>query len=51
VEFATREWVEWFNQRRRLEPLGYLPPIQFEEEYYRQAAEEEETALKPLSLQ
>ena len=38
VRFATLEWVEWFNHRRLLEPLDYLPPVQFEEEYYRQAA-------------
>ena len=51
VEFATLEWVNWFNHRRLLEPLGYIPPVQFEEEYYRQTAQEEETVLKPLSLQ
>jgi putative transposase len=49
VEFATLEWVDWFNNRRLLEPLGCVPPVQFEEEYYRQALEEE-TTLKPLSL-
>ena len=26
VEYATLEWVDWFNHRRLLEPLGYLPP-------------------------
>ena len=25
-EFATREWVAWFNTCRLLEPVGYLPP-------------------------
>ena len=52
VRFATLEWVEWFNQRRRLESLGHLPPVQFEEEYYRQAAEEEQalrTAESPMN--
>jgi putative transposase len=34
VEYATLEWVDWFNNRRLLEPLGYLPPAEFEEEYY-----------------
>ena len=28
------EWVEWFNNRRLLEPIGYLPPAEFEERYY-----------------
>jgi transposase InsO family protein len=36
VEFATLEWVAWFNSKRLLEPLGYVPPIEFEEAYYRQ---------------
>ena len=35
VEFAVLEWVDWFNNRRLLEPLGYVPPAQFETEYYR----------------
>jgi len=25
VEFATLNWVNWFNTRRLLEPIGYLP--------------------------
>jgi len=25
VEFATLEWVDWFNNRRPLEPTGYMP--------------------------
>jgi len=28
VEFATLEWVDWFNNRRLLEPIGNLPPAQ-----------------------
>ena len=36
VEFATLDWVAWFNGCRLLEPLGYVPPIEFEETYYRQ---------------
>ena len=35
VEFATLEWIEWFNKRRLLEPIGNLPPAEFEEIYYR----------------
>lgn len=35
VEFATLEWVDWFNNRRLLEPIGNVPPVEFEEEYYR----------------
>jgi len=40
VELATLDWVHWFNTKRLLEPIGYLPPAEFEEAYYeRQAAE------------
>ncbi len=35
VEFATLEWVAWFNNRRLLEPIGHVPPMEFEEAYYR----------------
>lgn len=34
VEFATLEWVAWYNHRRLLEPLGYAPPAEFEQAYY-----------------
>jgi transposase InsO family protein len=30
VEYATLEWVDWFNRRRLLGPLGYVPPLEFE---------------------
>jgi transposase InsO family protein len=38
VEFATLEWVDWFNHRRLLEPIGYMPPAEYEARYYEQAA-------------
>ncbi|MDP6607308.1 MAG: integrase core domain-containing protein, partial [Dehalococcoidia bacterium] len=34
VEFATLEWVDWFNNRRLLGPLGFVPPAEFEADYY-----------------
>lgn len=34
VEFATLEWVDWFNHRRPLEPIGNIPPAEAEERYY-----------------
>jgi transposase InsO family protein len=34
VEFATLEWVDWFNHRRLLEPIGNMPPAEAEEQYY-----------------
>ena len=38
VEFATLEWVSWFNNHRLLEPIGYIPPNEAEANYYRQLA-------------
>ena len=34
VEFATLEWVDWFNHRRLLEPIGNIPPAEAEAIYY-----------------
>jgi putative transposase len=34
VEFATLEWVDWFNNRRLLEPIGNIPPAEAEELFY-----------------
>ena len=34
VEFATLEWVDWFNHRRLLTPIGNVPPAEFEQQYY-----------------
>lgn len=39
VELATLEWVAWFNHHRLLEPIGHVPPAEFEANYYRQLAE------------
>ncbi|MBP28892.1 IS3 family transposase [Methylobacterium sp.] len=37
VEYATLEWVDWFNHRRLLEPIGHIPPAEAEARYYAQA--------------
>ena len=42
VEFATLEWVDWFNHRRLLEPIGGIPPAEAEARYW---AETEHAAL------
>ena len=42
VEFATLEWVDWFNNRRLLEPIGNIPPFEAEARYY---ASPQEVAL------
>jgi transposase InsO family protein len=34
VEYATLEWVDWFNHRRLLEPIGNLPPVELEATYH-----------------
>ena len=38
VEFATLTWVDWFNHRRLLGPIGFVPPAEYEARYYEQAA-------------
>jgi len=40
VEFATLEWVDWFNNRRLLEPIGNIPPAEAEAAYYARLAEQ-----------
>ncbi len=39
VEYATLEWVDWFNNQRLLESIGDLPPAEFEKRYYEQIEE------------
>lgn len=34
VEFATLEWIDWFNNRRLMEPIGNIPPAEAEQRYY-----------------
>jgi putative transposase len=36
IELATLEWVDWFNNRRLLEPIGNIPPAEAEARYYEQ---------------
>ena len=39
VEFATLEWVHWYNHRRLLGPIGYIPPAEKEAHYFSQLLE------------
>ena len=39
VEFATLEWVHWYNHRRLFGPLGHVPPAAFEAHYSHQLHE------------
>jgi putative transposase len=39
VEYATLEWVDWFNNRRLLEPIGDIPPAELEARYHRSAGQ------------
>ena len=50
LEYATLEWVDWFNHRRLLEPIGYVPPAEFEAAYDRREAPSSATRLKHPSL-
>ena len=38
LELAILEWVSWFNHHRLLEPIGYIPPVEAEANYYQQLA-------------
>ncbi len=44
VELATLEWVSWFNHQRLLGSIGYIPPAEAEDNYYRQRAAAEALA-------
>jgi transposase InsO family protein len=44
VEYATLDWVDWFNNRRILEPIGNIPPAEYELMYYQQIEESSEAA-------
>ena len=44
VEYATLEWVDWFNNKRLLEPIGNNPPAELEQAYYEQLESQAEAA-------
>jgi putative transposase len=44
VGFATLEWVDWFNNKRLLEPIGNIPPAEAEARYYAQIEERQMAA-------
>ena len=50
VEYGTLEWVDWFNHRRLLEPIGHVPPAEFEAAYYREEAPGKHDGLRQPSL-
>ena len=45
LELATLEWVSWFNHHRLLQPIGYIPPVGAEANYYQQLAEKTGTQV------
>jgi len=50
VEYGTLEWVDWFNHRRLLEPIGHVPPAEFEAAHYRREESLATVALNEPSL-
>jgi putative transposase len=50
VEYATLEWVDWFNHRRLLAPIGHLPPAEFEAAFWREEDPSSPVRLKHPSL-
>ncbi len=45
VEFATLDWVYWYNEKRLYEPLGHIPPAEFEQMYYQNQSDLVEAGL------
>jgi putative transposase len=50
LEDATLEWVDWFNHRRLLEPIGHVPPAEFEAAYHQGEDPSRTAGLKDPSL-
>jgi putative transposase len=50
VEYATLEWVDWFNHRRLLELIGQVPPAEFEAAYHRREDPSRTAGLKNPGL-
>jgi putative transposase len=50
VEYATLEWVDWFNHRRLLEPIGHIPPAEFEAAFLEEEGLSYPDRLKQPSL-
>lgn len=46
VEYATLEWISWYNTQRLMEPLGYLPPAEYEAQYHTSNSDLAELVLK-----
>ena len=44
VEWETLKWVDWFNKRRLLQPIGKIPPAEAEEKFYEQRNELDKVA-------
>ena len=50
VEFATLEWIDWFNNRRLLEPIGDIPPAEYEMLYWTETGRTDTVGPTELSL-
>ena len=44
VEFATLDWIDWFNQQRLFGPIGDIPPAEAEEDFYATLSESAKAA-------
>ena len=50
LELATLSWVHWFNERRLHSALGYVPPAEFEQTYYRDNPSRQQPPSGQLTL-
>ncbi len=50
LELATLSWVHWFNEHRLHSSIGYLPPVEYEQAYYRQITSQQHPLPGELTL-
>jgi putative transposase len=50
LELATWLWVHWFNEHRLHSSIGYIPPVEYEQTYYRQTASQQHPLPGELTL-
>lgn len=50
LELAALSWVHWFNENRLRSSIGYLTPIEKENEYCRENNSQSQRALGELAL-
>ena len=50
LELATLSWVHWFNENRLHSSIGYLTPVEQENNYYREIHSRRQSPLGETAL-